>query len=79
MKITRRSPWSNKTHTIEVDITEDQLTKLKEGKHIKEIAPHLNHAMQEFVANGFVPSDWREIFKDDFTDEEWRTGKINNV
>jgi hypothetical protein len=67
MKITRRSPWSNKLHTIDVDITEEQLTKLKSGKHIKDVAPDLHVSMQEFVANGFVPSDWVDMFKDDLS------------
>jgi hypothetical protein len=65
MKITRRSPWSNKLNTIEVDITQDQLNELKSGKHIKEVAPDLHVSMQEFVANGFVPNDWLDMFKDD--------------
>ena len=69
MYITRRSPWSGKKVTMKINVTATQLQAWEGGMLIQDAMPDLHDAEREFIKNGFTPSDWLDMFKDDFAEE----------
>ena len=65
MQITRKSPWSKKINTMEINVTQDQINSWEDGELIKNAMPDLEPAEREFIVNGITPDDWFDIFKDD--------------
>jgi hypothetical protein len=66
MNITRRSPWSGKKVTMQINVTAAQLQAWEGGMLIQDAMPDLHHAEREFIKTGLTPRDWIDIFKDDF-------------
>ena len=62
MKITRKSPFTCKTNTMDIDVTKDQLAKLCEGASIQVAMPHLTPDEREFIKTGIAPGEWEEMF-----------------
>jgi hypothetical protein len=58
MKITRTSPFSGKTNTKELDITEEQIRKYQEGALIQNAFPNLTADEREFIMTGITPDEW---------------------
>ena len=69
MDIKRRSPWSKKTNTMRLDVTEDEYNAWMGGMLIQEAMPRLNSAEREFLKTGLTNTDWFDMFKDDFVEE----------
>ena len=66
MKITKRSIYSGKTHTLEIPISTDQYDRYIEGKEvIQKIMPELSAELREFLINGTTPEEQKEL------DEIW--------
>ena len=65
MQITRKSPWSKKINTMEINVTQDQINSWEDGELIQNAMPDLEQAEREFIVNGITPDDWFDIFKDD--------------
>ena len=66
MHITRRSPWSGKKVTMEINVTASQLQAWEGGMLIQDAMPGLHDAEREFIKTGLNPHDWLDMFKDDF-------------
>lgn len=65
MQITRVSMMSGKTHTMEIDVTQDQLdTYYSSGEVIQNVLPHLSADEREFIMTGITPQEWAEMFKE---------------
>ena len=62
MKITRISPLTKNTRTMDIDVTEEQLTNWKQGMLIQEAMPYLNPDEREFIKTGITKEDWGIIF-----------------
>ena len=62
MLITRVSPFSGKTHMMEIDITEEQLDEWEDGKLIQYAMPNLTPEEREFIKTGITPKEWDETF-----------------
>ena len=62
MKITRKSPFSGKEHTMDLDVTEEQLIRWKGGQLIQNVFPHLSPDEREFLMTGITPQEWEETF-----------------
>ena len=69
MDITRRSPWSKKTSTMRLDVSDEEYVAWRNGKLIQEAMPRLNSAEREFLKTGLTNTDWFDMFKDDFVEE----------
>ena len=69
MDITRRSPWSKKTSTMRLDVTEKEYNAWRNGMSIQEAMPRLNSNEREFLKTGLTNTDWFDMFKDDFVEE----------
>jgi len=63
MVITKKSQLSGKTHSWELNITQEQLDLYNEGKElIQNIFPHLTAPEREFLMTGIMPNEWDKIF-----------------
>lgn len=70
MKITRVSPVSLKTETLDLDITQDQIDAYENGELIQDAFPNLSEDEREFYMNGFLPGEYDSLFAEDDEDDE---------
>jgi hypothetical protein len=71
MLITRTSPLTGNSHSIELDITEEQIAMYNNGALLQDAFPNLNSEEREFFKSGITPIEWKmmmTIMEDD--DEE---------
>ena len=65
MKITKKSPYSKKVHTLDLPITTEQWARYESGRgYIQDIFPGLTADEREFIKTGLMPGEWEEIFND---------------
>ena len=68
MKITRKSMFSGKENTMELNVTQEMLDQCWSqngtgaGRHIQEVMPHLTPDEREFLMTGCTPEEWDEMF-----------------
>lgn len=62
MKITRTSPITGVTHTLEVDCTPEQLEAWEAGTLIQDAMPDVEAPLREFIKSGITPQEWLETF-----------------
>ena len=62
MKITRTSPVTGVTHTLEVDCTPEQLEAWEAGTLIQDAMPDVEAPLREYVKSGITPQEWLETF-----------------
>ena len=60
MQITRTNPFTGKTNTREIDVTEAQLEAWQGGELIQVAMPHLSADDREFIKTGI--DNWSEMF-----------------
>ena len=70
MKITRTSIFSGNTNTMELNVTQEQLTAWESGVHIQQAMPQLNAEEREFVKTGMTPTEWNELFGEEEDEED---------
>lgn len=64
MKITRVSSITGREHTLEVPVTEDQLTAWQNGELIQNAMPNVPAELREFIKTGITPHEWDAMFSD---------------
>lgn len=62
MKITRTSPFSGKTNTREIPVTQEQIDAWRGGVLIQDAMPNLSADDREFLMTGTTPEEWKELF-----------------
>lgn len=62
MLVTKFSPISGKTNSMELPITEAQLMAHRNGELVQNVFPHLRPEEREFLTSGITPSEWIEMF-----------------
>jgi len=62
MLITRTSVTTGKTTTMDLDITEEQVSRWENGELIQNVMPHLSMEEREFMISGMLESEWIELF-----------------
>jgi hypothetical protein len=62
MKITRTSPITSVTHTLEVDCNPEQLAAWEAGTKIQDAMPNVSAPLREFVKSGITPEEWIATF-----------------
>ena len=67
MQITRTSPVSGITRSLEIPCTEEQMAAYKNGALIQVAFPNLTADQREFILTGITKDEWDELFKE--TDE----------
>jgi len=62
MLITRTSPFTGKVHSMEIDVTEEQVLRYNQGELIQRAFPNLTADEREFIKTGITPEEWEETF-----------------
>lgn len=63
MLITKTSPLTGKTNTMDIPVTEEQLASWEVGgKLIQNAMPDLTAEQREFILTGYTPEDWEAMF-----------------
>jgi hypothetical protein len=62
MIITRISPFSRKTNSLDLPVTDEQMKKYEDGALLQDAFPHLTRAEREFIKSGLTADDWKAIF-----------------
>jgi len=65
MKITKTSPFSGVSHTLDIPVTEKQLQKWSNGMLIQKAMPNLTPDEREFLMTGITAEEWAETFGED--------------
>ena len=61
MVITKTSMISGLIHSMDIDVTEEQLTRWREGALIQDALGHLHIAEREFIKTGITATEWENI------------------
>lgn len=70
MQITRKSRFSGVEHTMELDVTPEQLAQWQSGMLIQRAMPHLTPDQREFLMTGVTAEEWTVAFgSEEDTDE----------
>jgi hypothetical protein len=64
MLITKKSMVSGKSHTMDIDCTEEQLSDWSNGTLIQDAMPNLTRAEREFIMTGITKEEWELVFSD---------------
>lgn len=66
MQVTNISQLTGKEHTMELDITEEQMERFynrrENGEYVQTIFPNLSAPEREFILTGITPTEWKEMF-----------------
>ena len=62
MKITKKSIYTNRTNTMEIDITDELYERYRAGENIDE---HLTFDEREFMSSGATPEEMDDVEDDD--------------
>ena len=61
MVITKTSMISGLIHSMDIDVTEEQLTRWREGALIQDALGHLHNAEREFIMTGITAAEWENM------------------
>ena len=53
---------SGKSHEMEINVSEKQITLWMEGALIQDVMPNLNPDEREFLMTGITPEEWATTF-----------------
>lgn len=66
MKVSRISPLTGRTNTMDLPVTQEQLDLLSQPKWkrpcVQDIFPKLSSSEREFLLTGYTQEDWEELF-----------------
>lgn len=66
MNITKTSLISGKVHTMNLDVTQEQLDHwVQSGTVIQDAFPALSPDEREFLLSGCTPDEWDELFSEE--------------
>lgn len=74
MKIERYSPLSKQYHTMDIDVTHEQLENWKRGMLIQNAMPNIPAEEREFIMTGITPKEWDDLFEAQVDQAEYRGG-----
>jgi hypothetical protein len=62
MIITRKSPVTGVTHSLDLPVTEQQIQAWQEGQLIQNAFPDLSPGDREFIKTGITNAEWNDMF-----------------
>lgn len=66
MLVTKTSKITGQEHSLDLDITPEQLFRINSGVElIQKIVPHLSPADREFLITGITDEEWQQLFGDE--------------
>jgi hypothetical protein len=60
--VERKSPFSGKFNTMEIDFETEDYIKWRKGMLIQNALPYLTASEREFLITGITPEEWDEQF-----------------
>jgi hypothetical protein len=63
MVVTRTSPLSGKSISLELPISEEQYRRWQQGELIQNAMPNLDLDQREFVISGLAPGEFEKVFE----------------
>lgn len=61
IKVTKTSPFTGNTHTLEIDCTAEQLQDWLDGKgSIQNVMPETPAGQREFLMTGITTEEWNK-------------------
>ena len=63
MQIIRRSSLSGKMHTMDLPITQEELTRWDAGELVQNVFPYLTPSQREFLMTGVTEEEWEDTFQ----------------
>ena len=61
MLVGKKSQLSGKSHEMEIDVSEKQITLWMEGALIQDVMPNLSPDEREFLMTGITPAEWGQM------------------
>lgn len=71
MIITRTSPLTGRTQSLDIDVSIEQIKSWESGALIQDVMPHLSADEREFIISGCTPQDFDILFPAEEEDENW--------
>ena len=65
MYITKRSMLTGHEHTMDLNVTTQQIKDWKEGTLIQDAMPNLNSIEREFIISGVTETEWNKFMKEE--------------
>lgn len=65
MYITKRSMLTGHEHTMDLNVTFQQIKDWEEGTLIQDAMPNLNSIEREFIISGVTEAEWNRFMKED--------------
>lgn len=62
MDVTRVSPVTGRSLTLDINVTEQQIKEWEKGGLIQDVMPHLTPDEREFIISGCTPDDFNVLF-----------------
>lgn len=66
MKVTKQSQLTGAVHTLDLDVTQEQLDRFEvrreTGEYVQTIFPNLSASEREFILSGITPTEWDKTF-----------------
>jgi hypothetical protein len=66
MQITRTSQLTGNTHTLNLNVTPEQMERFENrvinGEYVQTIFPNLPKEEREFILTGITPEEWEKTF-----------------
>ena len=65
MIITRTSPVTGRTQSLDIDVTIEQIKAWEQGSLIQDVMPQLTADEREFIISGCTPEDFNILFPEE--------------
>lgn len=65
MKVTRISNFTGAVHTLDLNITQEQMDLYRSGELVQVAFPQLSIEDREFILTGTTPEEWKAVFGED--------------
>lgn len=65
MEVTKRSPLTGTEHTLDIDVTQEQLDRHAAGEFVQAVFPTLGADVREFLISGITGEEWTAFFGSD--------------
>jgi hypothetical protein len=60
MIIVRKSPFTNRTNSMDLPVTQEELQRWRRGELAQDVWPNLTPSQREFIISGSTDEDWEK-------------------
>ena len=69
MIVTSKNIFTGQERSLDLDVTQEQLNRWKNGELIQKVFPHLSTDEREFLMTGIIGEEWNELTEELARDE----------